>query len=132
MKISSKQYAQALVETVSDKKGKTVGEAIDNFVKLLTQNNDLKLANEIYGQITDIYNEQEGILDAQVFSAKVLGKKENVVKQQIKSETGAKEINLENIVDKNILGGMIIKYGDKILDMSLKARLEELRRHLTK
>ena len=132
MKITSRQYAQALIEAVADKDKKGAKSAIDNFIKLLAQNNDLKLADKICSQVKDIYNEQNRILDAEVISAKELRKKKDSVKEQIKSETGAKEINLKNIVDKNILGGMIIKYGDRILDSSLRSSLNDLREKMKK
>lgn len=132
MRISSKQYAQALIEAVSDKKGKAADEAFDNFVKLLAQNNDLKLADEICRQVENIYNEQNGILEAEVISAEKLAKKEEEIKNQIKSDTGAQDIILKNIIDKDILGGMIIKYGDKVVDTSLRTRLVDMRKHLAK
>lgn len=133
MKIKAKQYAQALIEVVADKDTKGAKSAIDNFIKLLAQNNDLKLADKICAQTEKIFNEENGILEAEVISAGKLGSGAlKSVKGRIQDESGARKINLKKIVDKSILGGMIVKYGDKVLDLSLRMRLGELKKQLVK
>ncbi len=133
MRIKARQYAQALLEALKDKNEKGAKSAIDNFIKLLAQNNDLKLADEICVQTEKIFNEEKGISEAEVISAGKLGSGAlKSVKDDIQDESGARKINLKNIVDKSILGGMIVKYGDKVLDSSLRMRLGELRKQLVK
>ena len=133
MKITSKQYAQALIEAVFNKEGKATNNALNNFIKLLVQNNDLKLADEVCAQTEKIFSEKNGILEAEVISAGKLGSGAlKSVKGRIQDESGARKINLKKIVDKSILGGMIVKYGDKILDSSLRSSLNDLREKMKK
>ena len=133
MKVSPKQYAQALIESVSDKDEAGINFAIDNFIKLLAQNNDLKLADEICVQTEKIFSEKNGISEAEVISAGKLGSGAlKSVKDDIQDKSGARKINLKNIVDKSILGGMIVKYRDKILDSSLRSSLNDLREKMKK
>jgi F0F1-type ATP synthase delta subunit len=53
---------------------------------------------------------------------------EDAVRRDILSRTGAKDITLR--VDPTILGGLVIKVGDKVLDSSVAGRLEGLRQSL--
>jgi F-type H+-transporting ATPase subunit b len=66
---------------------------------------------------------------AEVTSALPLSKnEEDAVRRDILSRTGAKDITLR--VDPTILGGLVIKVGDKVLDSSVAGRLEGLRQSL--
>jgi len=66
---------------------------------------------------------------AQVTSALPLSKEEEeAVKRDVLSKAGAKEITFR--VDPSILGGLVIRVGDKILDSSVAGKLGELRQSL--
>ncbi len=54
------------------------------------------------------------------------------MKAYLSRETGREKIETVNKVDKNILGGIIVKYGDKVFDGSLRKKLEEFRGAITK
>ncbi|MFH0923831.1 MAG: ATP synthase F1 subunit delta [Candidatus Falkowbacteria bacterium] len=128
MKISVKQYAQSLYEAVADKSNSQIKNAVKNFFQILVQNNDLAKADEIINEFVKIWNKENGIIEAGVESAKALD--DNIVKllnNYIAELSGAKTVILNQTVNKYILGGVIIKYGDKILDGSLRARLGELK-----
>ena len=65
---------------------------------------------------------------AQVTSALPLSKdEEESVKRDVLSKAGAKEISFR--VDPSILGGLVIRVGDKVLDSSVAGRLEGLRQN---
>jgi F-type H+-transporting ATPase subunit b len=66
---------------------------------------------------------------AQVTSALPLSKdEEEVVKRDVLAKAGAKEITFR--VDPSILGGLVIRVGDKVLDNSVAGKLEGLRQSL--
>ena len=66
---------------------------------------------------------------AEVTSALPLSKDEEAaVKNDILAKTGAKDVTFR--VDPSILGGLVIKVGDKVLDGSVAGRLEGLRQSL--
>ena len=66
---------------------------------------------------------------AQVTSALPLSKdEEEAVKRDVLSKAGAKEVSFR--VDPNILGGLVIRVGDKVLDSSVAGKLEGLRQSL--
>jgi F-type H+-transporting ATPase subunit b len=66
---------------------------------------------------------------AQVTSALPLRpEEEQAVRQDILSKAGAKEVHFH--VDPSILGGLVIRVGDKVLDSSVAGKLEGLRQNL--
>ncbi len=128
MKITPKQYAESLYQAVVGKKDSEVKDAIGNFVKVLINNNDISKADEIIKQFVRIWNREQGIVEAEVVSAKELDKKiVKLLNGYIAKLSGAKDVVIKEIVNKDILGGVVIKYKDKVLDGSLRMRLGELR-----
>jgi F-type H+-transporting ATPase subunit b len=66
---------------------------------------------------------------AQVTSALPLSKdEEEAVKRDVLAKAGAKEVTFR--VDPAILGGLVIRVGDKVLDSSVAGKLEGLRQSL--
>ena len=133
MKISAKQYAQSLHETVVDKSNNQIKDAINNFFDILVQNNDITKAEEIVKEFEKIWNMEHGIIEAEVVSAKELDN--NIVKLlngYIAELSGAKQVSLNQKINKDILGGVIIKFEDKILDGSLRAKLSGLKKEMGK
>lgn len=133
MKIDAKKYAQALYQSLAGKKNAEVKQEIKNFVSILVKNNQLNKAGKIIEEFTNIWNKEEGIVEAEVVSAKALDvKTAKAVTQYIADLTKAKKINLKQAVDQGILGGVIVKYGDRILDGSLKTQILDLKEKLIK
>jgi len=130
MKISAKQYALSLYESVA---GKKAGEAVDNFLKLLVRNNDLKLADKIIAEFIRLWNEHEGLITAEVVSARVLDKEsDRAIKNFLKEEKAAKAVELKKSVDQKLLAGFILKFGDQVIDGSLKKKIAQLKEEMVK
>ena len=133
MKITPKQYAESLYQIVADKKDSEVKIAVENFVKVLISNNDIFKVDKITEKFVKVWNREQGIVEAEVVSAKELDKKiVKLLNDYIVKLSGARKVVAKQKVDKNILGGVVIKYEDKILDGSLRMRLGELRSEMVK
>lgn len=132
-KISSKKYAQALYELTKDLPKDQIKVEIGNFIKLVARNKDLRKIEIIFKAFEDYVKKQESIVDVKVISAENLSasQKDNL-KDQIKKEQNVKAVNLQEKIDKSLIGGFILKIGDTIFDASLKTRLEELRLEMKK
>jgi F-type H+-transporting ATPase subunit delta len=64
---------------------------------------------------------------AEVTSAFTLTmEQEREIFEQIKKRTGARDIKLVKVVDKSLLGGLQIKIGSNVIDISLKGQLQRL------
>lgn len=133
MRITPRQYAEALYQAVQDKKDSEVKSAIKNFAGIISENNDLKKVNKIIEQFSKLWNKEKRIVEVEIASARELDKKIIfLIDSHIAGLLKAKEIIINQKIDKNLLGGVVIRYGDKVLDASLKTKLEELREEMVK
>lgn len=133
MKISEKQYARSLYQAVEGKSKTKVKQVIKNFIEILARDNKFSRADAIINEFIKIWNEKNKIVEAEVVGARELNSDIIIsIKKYILEMTKVKEVSLTRLVDKNILGGVIIKYGDKVLDGSLKGRLEEMKKVMMK
>jgi F-type H+-transporting ATPase subunit delta len=133
MKISNKQFARALYESVKDKKKSEVKTILQNFVVLLHREGAMSRAEQIMKEFVGLFNKEEGIVSAQVKSLNKLDKKSRTqVEKFVQELTKSKTVELSEEEDKTVLGGLVIKYGDKILDGSLRTRVGRLRAELKK
>ena len=133
MKITSKQYATSLYETILDKKEGELKGVIENFVKIIIANNDLSKADSVISEFSKLWNKEKGVIEAEVLSAVKLDKETvDILSDYISNITKSKNVSIETETDKKLIGGVIIKYGDKILDGSLKTRLKDFKNKLVK
>ena len=97
-----------------------------NFLKLLVEKGRFCLIDEIYSSCCEIINEQENKKFVEVVSAVELNenyktKISNIMEIKLNSTVVPKWT-----VDESIIAGLIFKYDDKIVDTSLKSKLENL------
>jgi F-type H+-transporting ATPase subunit delta len=131
MKISTTQYAKSLYEATTGKSQGEINNVLENFVKILSKNNQLKFKENIIAKFEEIYNKENGIVLAEVISSRELESSQvHKVKSFIKEKYKAKEVVIENKIDTNIKGGIIIKVGDEVLDGSVEKQLRELKKSL--
>jgi len=133
MKIKPRQYALSLYEAVEGKSPTQVKAVIGKFVELLAKKNQLAQADKIGVQFVKIWNEKHGIVEALALSANGLDRASvKLLENYITELSGAKEVMMSQKTDKDILGGVIVRYSDKIIDGSLKATLVELKEKMVK
>jgi len=133
MKISVEKYAQTLQELTEGKSREEAKKIVADFFRILTANNDLPKAEKIIEAYKIISDKVDGVISAKVSSAIELEKDAvDCVTKYIKRKTGAEKIRIEKEIDKKLLGGTVIEYGDKILDLSLKTRIRELKNKMSK
>ena len=131
MKISNIQYATALYAMAQGKSQSEVNAIVANFVKILAKNNQVKNINSIIGKFRDIWNKEEGIVEAEIVSREKLDSKS--VKQlvdYIGKKYKSKNVEIVNKVDKDIKGGIIVRVGDEVMDASVSGQLNNLRKKL--
>ena len=133
MKVTVKQLALSLYESVDGKSSGQVKAVIAKFIELLAEKNQLAKAEKIIAEFIKIWNVRRGIVEAQILSAKELDKETvKLLKNHIARSSGAEEVLVSQEVDKKLLGGVVIKYGDRVLDGSLKTALDDLKDKLVK
>jgi F-type H+-transporting ATPase subunit delta len=133
MKITPKQYAQSLYESLKGEDKKHASEIVKKFFEVLVKNNNVGQMSRIIEQFAKIWNAENGIAESVVTSAKELDKETvKLLNGYIAEQTGAKEVQITEKVDKDILGGVVIRYGDQVLDGSLKTRISSLKEQMVK
>ena len=119
--------AQAKKDLLNRAVGKEVSATVMNFLMLLVDKKRIGVFNEIYDIFTTLKNREQGILVADVTSAFPLTKKQqDALVKKLMSLTGRK-IQIRTHKDTEIIGGVILKIGDKRIDGSVAGRLRALR-----
>ena len=102
-----------------------------DFIGYLTEKKREVELHNIASQYISAYNEMKGIVSATVVSAEPLSADAMTkMKTYVGGLLGKSDILLSNDVDPTIIGGIIIKHEDKILDKSVSRELREIRKTL--
>jgi len=116
---------------------RAVGEAlagsppqVRNLVLLLLRRDRLELLARVATEYKRLYDRREGITEAHVTSAAPLHKDEiDAIGRRLESLTGG-HVEMDLGVDPALLGGIVVRLGDQLLDGSVRGRLERLRAQL--
>lgn len=131
MKFSSKQYAEALYDSLEGTDPKEIDLVLNNFVEILAANNDVKLYPQIEEEFHKLELAKKGSKLAQVTSARPLSKENerDIISELNKLVKG--DVELKKKIDEKILGGVVIRLDDQLIDASVKNQLEELKEELS-
>jgi F-type H+-transporting ATPase subunit delta len=124
--ITPKKYAISLYESLHAVEKEKIPVLIKSFIALLIRNQDMKKVDKIIKAFVVYANTMEKRVEVTLYSAKPLhaGLKDTVVNQLQK--TLDRDITVREEVDPSLLGGLILKYDDVIVDGSIKKRIELL------
>ncbi len=109
---------------------KSFSETISNFMLLLIEKNRMSYIIKIADEFKIMYNEHCGILEVEVITAKKLSKTLRTKLVDKLVSLSKKEIILIEKVDSTILGGIILKYNNSMIDSSIKSKLEDMKNHI--
>jgi F-type H+-transporting ATPase subunit delta len=106
------------------------GDELDDrgkkFLQALAANDRLPLLEEISEQFEALKAEEQSSLDVEVVSAYPLSESESEKLKTALSGRFAKEIAIASRVDPELIGGVVIRAGDMVIDGSLRGRLNKL------
>lgn len=104
-----------------------LGNISSNFFAAIVKNRRLNLFPEIHEEFNRIVMEFNNIIEVEIVSTFALNDHENV-KKIIEKFYPGKKILIKQTISKEILGGMQIKVGSKVIDASLKNQLEQIKK----
>jgi F-type H+-transporting ATPase subunit delta len=120
-----KSDAQAAGVFIGILSGRLSAEA-ENFLRVLAENGRLELLPEIRAQFETLKDEREGVLEAEVHSAFELSEAQVAdLVQRLEKKTGRK-VRTKVQVDKQLIAGVRVVLGDKVIDGSARAQLGAL------
>ena len=103
-----------------------------NFLELLIENHRTPALMRIRRSYDALWERENDLLPVQVTSAVELDE-ETVrhIGDRIGEQTGRK-VELSSSVDETLLGGIVVRVGNSIIDASIRSRLDQLRRQVAK
>jgi F-type H+-transporting ATPase subunit delta len=105
-------------------------EMVSNFLKLLIDKSRIGAISEISEYYSKLTDEISNITRAEIFTAKPLQKDALSNLEKALSSLVSKEVKTEVKEDKALIGGLLVKIGDLVLDGSVRAQLEGLKESL--
>ncbi len=115
----------AAIEAVAAATG-AKGAAL-NFLKLVARNRRLAALPDMIAAYATLLSQSKGETAGEVISAEPLTPAQlKDLKAALKSSLG-REVALSTKVDSSILGGLIVKVGSRMMDNSLKTKLQNLK-----
>jgi F-type H+-transporting ATPase subunit delta len=116
------QQAKALIDLL----GADLADKPANFLRTLAANKRLPLLPEIAALFDQFKARQENAVDVEVSSAFPLGadladRLAVALRNKLK-----RDVKLSTVIDRNLLGGVVVRSGDVVIDGSVRGRLEKL------
>jgi F-type H+-transporting ATPase subunit delta len=110
--------------------GDAVTDGPRNLVLLLLRRGRIELLPDVAAHLRRLHDQRQGIVAATVTSAAPLTDPEVLALRERLSGMTAGRVDLELRVDPAILGGVMVRIGDRLIDGSVRGRLERLRTRL--
>ena len=105
-------------------------KAIKSFAAMMIILDAIDSFEQTYKDFVELANQLKRQVSIEVISVIELDKKIlNEIKENVDKKTGL-DVRIKNVLDKNIIGGIVIKIGDKVIDLSIKDKLEDLKNKL--
>jgi F-type H+-transporting ATPase subunit delta len=134
----SRFLASPLIPTGDKKKllvgvfGGKVHAYLLSFLQLLVDRRRIAYLGKICEKYQDLLRGIQKTTLVEVISAvPITDDQKNALIQRVLQRTGAKQIEMRTSTDPTLLGGMILKIGDEVIDASLRGQLRKLTLQLT-
>jgi F-type H+-transporting ATPase subunit delta len=102
------------------------GKEVRDFVGVISVNRRLRVLRDVVSAFATLVAERRGIVTAHVASAHPLN---DVQRQQLRArliDAGYGNVNIDERVEPDLLGGLVVRIGARLYDTSLKSRLQRL------
>ena len=114
------------LSAILDKAG--IGGLAANFLRVITANRRLFAVRDMIRGYRALVARHKGEVSAEVTVAEPLNDKNlDALKSALKSVTGGKDIDLNLKVEPGIIGGLIVKLGSRMVDSSLRTKLNAIK-----
>ena len=102
----------------------------DRLLRLMSERGRLGMLPEVVGAFEHLLDEQLGKVEVDVTVAERLGEEELADVRRRVSQALGKDAVVHQYVDAEIIGGMILRVGDRVVDASVRRQLEAMRQRL--
>jgi F-type H+-transporting ATPase subunit delta len=115
----------AAIGALLDRMG--IGETAGNFIRLVTKKRRLFAISAMIRAYEALLAERKGIVPAEVTVAEAMPDAMLADLREALAKTAGKEVALAVKINPDIIGGMVVKLGHRMIDASLKTKLNALR-----
>ena len=120
--MDKQQKGDMLIQVLGDK----LDEQQKNLVKLMAENGRLSIMPDVRDQFEVARAKAENKVEAEVVSAfELTAQQTDELVNTLKNKLGC-DVTLTTTVDESLIGGVVIKAGDTIIDASMKSQLDSL------
>jgi len=111
--------------------GRGVAQGVVNLLLLMVRRGRPGAIGPMIARFSELLRRERGIALAQVRTALPLDDTQRAeIAARLRALTGA-EIEMDESVDPDLIGGVAVRIGDRLYDASVRSRLERLRARLT-
>ncbi len=101
-----------------------------NTVRLLVDRRRVAMLPAITRRLRELVDRQRGIIHAEVISAVILSESfYERLRDELQKVTG-KQLSLRRSADPSLIGGVVVRIGDTVIDGSLRTRLDSLKQNI--
>lgn len=120
--VSADEQANLLIQLAGDE----LTEPVRNFLHILSENKRLVLLPEILAQFEQHKANQEKSVDVEVATAYPLD--DALIERLAAALKGTlqRDVSLNTVIDQSLLGGILVRAGDLVIDGSVRGRLAKL------
>ena len=120
--LTSAQQAQHFIEVCGD----ALSAKVQNFIQVLAENKRLPLLSEIAALYEQFKANREKSVDVEVATAFELDAAIQEKLATALSSTLERDVNVQTFIDKSLIGGVVIRAADVVIDGSIRGRLNKL------
>lgn len=110
--------------------GSALMEEVHHFIKLLIDKNRVNEFMDICRAYESMMKDHRGILSGIVFSKYPLDDEQLSTLEAKMSQTSGKQVTLTQQIDDTMIGGIRVQLGDKMLDYSVRKKLQDMKQEL--
>jgi F-type H+-transporting ATPase subunit delta len=124
--VSNERKSALMLELCGDKVDPEAG----NFLQLLVHNKRLGLVPYIARLYEELKAQDEGYIEADVYTAYALTKEAKAQFASSLEKKLGKKVRMKAAVDKTLIGGVLVRAGDKVIDGSIRGQLKQMQKTL--
>lgn len=120
--LTTEQQANQFIDVC----GEELGVGAQNFIRVLAENKRITLLPDILSLFEQFKSNREKSVDVEVATVFEL---DDAIQQKLSSALSSKlerEVNLQTTIDKDLIGGVVIRAADIVIDGSIRGRLSKL------
>jgi len=101
-----------------------------NFLDMVFENRREIFIKDMVRNFLDLYRKDKGVLSAKLTTASEIDKEDKTNLSEMLKKAFDSKIELEEVLDKDIIGGFVLRVDDQELDASVSTQLDQIKRRL--